>query len=145
MAEHQLSGASILLYIDPAGGTNYDTVVCLTSQSWSGTTNVIDATSKCGPNTLPGTQTNSVSFEGQHMYDPIAGTLSGASLFDLWQNKTTIGWKIAPAIPVTGDEVLSSTGFISELSKSYGIADPSTFTGTLSIYGATTQTIIDES
>lgn len=145
MAEHKLSGTSVLLYIDPLGGVAYDTVVCLTSQSWNGTTNVIDATSKCGPDSLPGTQTNTVDFEGQHLYDPAAGKLSGVSLFDLWQAKTTVGWKIAPAIPVTGDEVLSGTGFISELAKTYGQSDPSTFTGTLAIYGATTQTVVDES
>jgi hypothetical protein len=145
MSEHKLSGTSVLLYIDPAGGTAYDTVVCLTSQSWTGSTNVIDATSKCGPDSLPGTQTNSVSFEGQHLYDPAVGKLSGVSLFDLWQGKTTVGWKISPAIPITGDEILSGTGFISELSKTYGQADPSTFTGTLSIYGSTTQVVEGES
>lgn len=145
MAEHKLSGTNVLLYIDPAGGTDYDTVVCLTSQTWQGSTNVIDATSKCGPDSLPGTQTNSVTFEGQHLYDPAAGKLSGTSLFDLWQNKNTVGWKISPAVPVEGDEILSGTGFISELSKNYGQTDPATFTATLSIYGTTTQVVFGES
>lgn len=141
MAEHKLSGKNVLLFIDPAGGTSYDTVVCLTNQTWQGTTNTIDATSKCGPDTLPGTQTNSVTFEGQHLYDPATGTISGVDLFPLWQNQTTIGWKIAPASPVTGDEELSGTGFISELSKNYNQTDPATFSGTLSIIGSTTQTV----
>lgn len=141
MAEHKLSGKEILLYIDPLGGVDYSTVVCLTNQTWQGTSNVIDATSKCGPDTLPGTQTNSVTFEGQQLFDPSVGKVSGASLFDLWKNSTTIGWKISPTDPIDGDEILSGTGWISDLSKNYNQTDPSTFSGTLSIYGSTTQTI----
>ena len=140
MAEHKLSGKDILLFIDPLGGTEYDTIVCLTNQTWQGSTNVIDATSKCGPDSLPGTQSNSISFEGQNLFDPVNG-YSGADLFVLWKNSTTIGWKIAPVSPTTGDETLEGTGFISELSKNYNQTDPSTFSGTLSIYGSTTQTI----
>lgn len=145
MAEHKLSGKEILLYLDPAGGTDYSTVVCLTNQTWQGTSNVIDATSKCGPDTLPGTQTNSVTFEGQQLFHPASGTVSGASLFDLWKNSTTVGWKISPTTPIDGDEILSGTGWISDLSKNYNQTDPSTFSGTLSIYGSTTQTIFEGS
>lgn len=141
MAEHKLSGKNVLLFIDPEGGTDYDTVVCLTSQSWTGTSNVIDATSKCGPDSLPGTQTNSVEFEGQHLYDEATGKISGASLFPLWKDQTTVGWKIAPVSPEQGDEILEGTGFLSDLAKNYGQDDPATFTATLSIYGMTEQTI----
>jgi len=138
---HKLSGKEILLYVDPAGGINYSTVVCLTNQTWQGTSNVIDATSKCGPDTLPGTQTNSITFEAQQMFDPTSGEVSGASFFDFWKASTTIGWKISPASPINGDEILSGTGWISALTKDYNQTDPSKFTGTLSIYGDTTQTI----
>lgn len=140
MAEHKLSGKDYLLFIDPAGGTAYDTVVCLTNQTWQGTTNQIDATSKCGPDTLPGTQTNSVTFEGQHLFDPTTGKISGHGLFSLWQDSTTVGWKISPETPVNGDQILSGTGFISELSNAYDQNSPTTFSGTLSIIGSTTAT-----
>lgn len=138
MAEHKLSGADILLFIDPAGGTSYKTLVCLTNQSFTGSSNVIDATSKCGADSLPGTQSNSISFEGQQLFDPETGRVSVISLHSLWQNKTTIGWKIAPVSPVAGDEIMTGTGFISELGKTYDQNSPAAFTGTLSIYGTAT-------
>jgi predicted secreted protein len=140
---HKLSGKDILLFIDPNGGSAYETVVCLTNQTWQGSTNVIDATSKCGPDSLPGTQSNSISFEGQQLFGITegAGQVSGINLFSLWAAQTTIGWKIVPVEPITGDELLFGTGFISELSKNYNQSDPTTFSGTLSIYGGTTQSV----
>ena len=147
MSEHKVSGKMYFLYIDPAGGTDYGLVVCIENQAWQGTSNVIDATSKCGPDTAPGTQTNSVTFDGQQLFDPTAPKVSGASLFLLWQNQTTIGWKISPdpSALVDGDEILSGTGWISDLSKTYNQDENTKFSGTLSIYGATIQTIFEGS
>ena len=141
MAERKVSGKDVLLYIDPLGGTSYDTVVCLTSQSFSSDTNVVDANSKCGPDQLPGTQNESIDFEGQQLIDPNTGKVSGADLYDLKQAQTTIGWKIAVASPTTGDVVKSGKGFISSISEDYGLEDPATFSGTITIKGLATQTI----
>jgi hypothetical protein len=141
MAEHKVAGGTMLLFIDPAGGTDYDTVVCLTSVGKSDSINVVDASSACGPDKSPGTLEISYSFEGQHLQDPVSGKISGTSLRQLLRAKTTIGWKIAPESPVTGDEIEEGTGYLSELSSTYAYDSVGTFTGTLQPYGTPSITI----
>lgn len=140
MAEHKVSGGTMLLFIDSAGGTSYDTVVCLTSVGISDSINVIDASSACGPDKSPGTNDISVSFEGQHLQDPDSGKISGTSLRTLLRNKTTIGWKISPETPVEGDEIQEGTGYLSELSSTYGFDAVGTFSGAIAPYGVPTTT-----
>lgn len=136
-----MAGGTMLLFIDPAGGTDYDTVVCLTSVGKSDSVNVVDASSACGPDKSPGTLEISYSFEGQHLQDPVTGKISGTSLRQLLRAKTTIGWKIAPESPVAGDEIEEGTGYLSELSSTYSYDSVGTFTGTLQPYGTPTITI----
>jgi hypothetical protein len=141
MAEHKVQGGTMLLFIDPAGGTAYDTVVCLTSVGKSDSVNVIDAASACGPDKSPGVLDISYTFEGMHLQDPISGKISGTDLRVLLRNKTTIGWKIEPVSPVVGDEIESGTGFLSELSSTYAFDSMGTFSGTLQPIGTPTLTI----
>lgn len=141
MAEHKVAGGTMLLFIDPAGGTAYDTVVCLTSVSKSASVTVVDASSACGPDKSPGTIELSYGFEGQHLQDPAGGKISGTSLRQLLMAKTTVGWKIAPESPVAGDEIEAGTGYFSELSSTYAFDSVGTFTGTLQPYGTPTITI----
>jgi hypothetical protein len=141
MAEHKVAGGTMLLFIDPAGGTDYDMVVCLTSVSKSDTITVVDASSACGPDKSPGTLELSYAFEGQHLQDPTTGKISGTSLRQLLRAKTTIGWKIAPESPVAGDEIEEGTGFLSELSSTYAFDSVGTFTGTIQPYGDPTLSI----
>jgi len=135
MAEHKVAGGTMLLFIDPEGGTDYDTVVCLTSVGKADSVTVVDASSACGPDKSPGTLELSYSFEGQHLQDPDSGKISGTSLRQLLRSKTTIGWKIAPETPVTGDEIESGTGFLSELSSTYAFDSIGTFTGSIQPQG----------
>ena len=141
MAEHKVAGGTMLLFIDPAGGTDYDTVVCLTSVSKSASVSVVDASSACGPDKSPGTVELSNGFEGQHLQDPVTGKISGTSLRLLLLAKTTIGYKIAPESPVTGDEIEEGTGFLSELSSTYSFDSIGTFSGALNPFGQPTITI----
>lgn len=141
MAEHKVAGGTMLLFIDSTGGTDYDTVVCLTSVSKSDSVTVVDASSACGPDKSPGTLEISYGFEGQHLQDPDSDKISGTSLRQLLRNKTTIGWKIAPETPVTGDEIESGTGYLSELSSTYAFDSVGTFTGTIQPYGEPTLTV----
>lgn len=140
MAERKVSGNDMLLFIDPAGGTTYELVVCLTSNSFKIATAIIDAKSKCGPDTLPGTQTYEVGFEGQVIVDP--GTLRAGlfSLLTLAKNKTTVGWKMSVATPATGDVVTSGTAFIANVDTTYADEAPGTFSATFGIYGTPTIT-----
>jgi len=143
MSEHKVKGGTMLLFIDPAGGTAYDTVVCLTSVGKSDSVNVIDAASACGPDKSPGILDLSYTFEGQHLQDPTSGKVSGTDLRVLLRSKTTIGWKIAPVSPAIGDEVETGTGFLSELSSTYSFDSIGTFSGTLQPIGTPTLTIED--
>jgi len=143
MSEHKVQGGTMLLFIDPAGGTAYDTVVCLTSVGKSDSVNVIDAASACGPDKSPGILDLSYTFEGQHLQDPTSGKVSGTDLRVLLRSKTTIGWKIAPVSPAIGDEVETGTGFLSELSSTYSFDSIGTFSGTLQPIGTPTLTIED--
>jgi len=115
MAEHKVQGSNMLLFIDSNGGTDYDLVVCLTSVSKADSVSVVDASSACGPDKSPGMLELSYSFEGQHLQDPDGGSISGTDLRFLLRSEQTIGWMIAPEAPVTGDEIESGTGFLSEL------------------------------
>ena len=141
MAEHKVAGGTMLLFIDPTGGDDYDMVVCLTSVGKSDSVTVVDASSACGPDKSPGTLELSYSFEGQHLQDPDNGKISGTSLRQLLRAKTTIGWKIAPETPVAGDEIEEGTGYFSELSSTYAFDSVGTFTGTIQPYGTPTLSI----
>lgn len=121
----------MLLFIDPAGGINYDTVVCLTSVGKSDSIDPVDASSACGPDKSPGKVSISYNFEGQHLQDPDTGKISGTSLRQLLRSKTFFGFKIAPVIPVVGDEIEEGTGYFSELSSTYAFDSVGTFTGTI--------------
>lgn len=135
MAQRKISGDDVFLFIDPLGGEDYSTVICLTSQTFNRSTEIIDAKSKCGPDTLPGAQTVQLTFEGQIMLDPDAGNISEDDLDDLWKNKTTIGWKLSEISPTEGSIVYSGTGFIARLDDTYSSGSPSTFSGEIGVYG----------
>lgn len=138
MAERKISGSDILLFIDPAGGTSYDLVVCLTSQSLSRTTNEIDAKSKCGPDKSPGTQEINIDFEGQVILSPATDRMGIYDLHTLWAAKTIFTWKYGKATPATGDIVYTGSAFLSKLDESAGQDDVATFSGSLGIQGSIT-------
>jgi hypothetical protein len=141
MAEHKVEGGTMLLFIDPTGGDDYDTVVCLTSVSKSDSISVVDASSACGPDKSPGTLELSYAFEGQHLQDPDSGKISGTDLRILLRGEQTIGWMIAPEDPQNGDEIEEGTGYLSELSSTYSFDSVGTFTGTIQPYGTPTLSI----
>jgi len=141
MAEHQPIVGSILLFIDPAGGTSYDTVVCLTNISRTSEVAVIEADSVCGPNKQPGILNFSIEAEAYHLQDPVSGKISGSDLRALMIAKTTVGYKIGPQTPVTGDEVETGTAFIASISDTYNYNENATFSLTLQPKGTPTFTI----
>lgn len=139
-ADRKSPGNETLLFIDPSGGTSYATVICLTSNSFGIVNNIIDAKSKCGADTLPGTQSFSVDFEGQVVYNASGAKIGIYELLTLAKNQTTIGWKIAQAVPEAYDVIITGTGFIAEVQNTYGDEAPATFTAKLGVYGTPTIT-----
>ena len=140
-ARREISGNDILLAIDPAGGTNYNLIVCLTSNSLERTTNEIDASSKCGPNLLPGTQTIKVPFEFHDVLDTNNGEVSESALHPLWAAKTIISWKFGKVTPAAGDVTYTGTGFIGTLNTVAAQNAPVVTSGSLAIQGSITQTV----
>lgn len=141
MAEHRIIGGNVLLFIDPLGGTAYDTVVCLTSVAVNDSVGEVDASSACGPAVSPGALALSVSFDGYHLQDPATGKVSGTSLRALLRAKTLVGYKIGPVTPITGDEIESGTAYITSLSSTYAFNDDAKFSGTLKPQGLPTVVI----
>lgn len=139
MAEHKVNGTDVLLFLG-LDGITYDTVVCLTSESITRLTNAIDAKSKCGPDKLPGTQDNAITFEGQVMADPASGTISTDTIDDYWRNKTTVYFRLGKAVPVIGDVTYYGTAFVDKLDEVFAMDAVATFSGSLAPYGTISKT-----
>lgn len=131
MAQRELRSNDMLLFIGTDGIT-YDTVVCLTSNSVARTTAEITTSTKCGPSTAPGAQTNTISFEGVVQVDPDAGKVSAADLIRFWIDQTPIYFKMGVVEPSIGDFTHYGTGFISAISDTYALDSASVFSGTIS-------------
>lgn len=141
MAQRKVNGKDIFLFIDPAGGTDYSTIICLTTQSMKRATTIIDAASKCGPDSSPGAKTIGVDFSGHQMVSTDAGKISGADLHDLWVSSATVGWKMGPAVPQDGDPIYEGSGFVATLDDTYDLNNPATFSGSIGVYGTPSKTI----
>lgn len=142
MAQHKISGNDVLLQLSD-DNTNWDVVICLTSNGITRATTEIDANTKCGPDKLPGVQTLGLTFEGQVMLDPNNGYAGLDILEGYFANKSTIYWKMGPLSPAIGDITWSGTGFISQLDETYAQDTPGTFSGAIGIYGSITKTVAD--
>jgi hypothetical protein len=135
----QISGIDILLQIDPMGGTNFDLIVCLTSNSLERTTTVIDAASKCGPEKLPGVQSIQVPFAFNDVLDVNTGEISESDLHTLWVNKTVFSFKYGKLAPLAGDVSYTGTGFLSDLKSAAAQNAAASTTGTIEVQGNVTQ------
>ena len=137
MAERKVNGKDMLLFLDLAGGTAYDLVVCLTNNSFKIATDIIDAKSKCGADSAPGTTSYEVGFEGQIIEVPDTDRVGMYLLLTAAQNKTTVGWKIARAgTAATGDIVRAGTGFVASVDENFELEGVATFSATLGITSA---------
>ena len=133
MAQRELRSNDVLLFIGETEGV-YDTVICLTSNSITRTTSEITTSTKCGPSTAPGAQTNSISFEGNIMVDPDSGSVSAVQLINWWTDQTVIFFKmgVVDVNQQIGDYTYYGSGFISSLSETYALDAAATFSGTIS-------------
>jgi hypothetical protein len=130
-----------VLLIDPTGGTTYNTILCLESNSFKIANAIIDAKSKCGADNLPGAASFEVSCEGQIAVNSQTGQSDIGDLYTLAANVTTIGWKIGKVTPVTDDVNWSGTAFIANIDMSFPVEGTAKFSMTLGVYGTPTQTI----
>lgn len=143
MAERKINPKTMFLFIDPAGGTSWKTVVCATSLEFGVTNNEVDADSFCGPDKVPGTQEYSGSFDGLILLDLDTGKVSAADIFDLVKARTVFTFKYSPAVPATGDIIKTGSAFFSEYSETYSNDQVAAFTATLGIKGEVVQSIAE--
>ena len=142
MAERKITANTWLLMIDTAGGTAYDTVVCLTDWSFPRSRAEIDSKSFCGPDKSVGQlESGPIDFSGITMLGLGTVTVSTVQLDVAFKANTTIGWKIAPAVPITGDLIYSGTGALSKLDDSASTDDNPKFSAAISIFGLYTTTV----
>lgn len=139
MAFRAVSGKDVLLFIDPAGGTSYSLIICLTSNSLKRATSTIDSASKCGPSSSAGPTTVSIDFAGDVVYSPAAGQVAEAELHDLIMSGANVGWKMAKALPDLNDVIYAGFGFISSLDATYDM-NGATFSGSIGVNGTPTKT-----
>ena len=141
MAARKMVGKDNVLLIDPTGGVTYQTVLCLTENSFKIAVEIIDAKTKCGADNLPGATTFEISCAGQLMVDGGLTELDTAELYNLVAASTTIGWKMGKATPISKDVSWAGTGFIANLDMQFPQSGPATFTCTLGVYGTPTMTV----
>lgn len=143
MAQRTVEGKNLLLLIDTANtGASYDLVVCLTSNSFTRTANVIDASSKCGTEKLNGVKDRTIALEGTLQFDPTVGKVSEGDLNDIFENNTKVAWLFGPETPVAGDQYYTGVGAIlSDLTLDAPNDGAATFTGTLQLNGVPVRTV----
>lgn len=136
MAEQRkINGKDVLLFIDTNGGEDYNVIVCLTSHNFTHSTSVEDASSKCGPDNGPGTQTQSIDLEGQVIYSAGSEKATSYDILRAWQTSKEIGWKSSTVSPEAGDEVSEGKGWVSDFGDTYDQTGRATFTATIQIVG----------
>lgn len=138
----KVEASTVFLFIDPAGGTDYSSLVCLTNFKFPRKINMINADTMCGPDKKAGTlDIGDITFDGQTFINPSTGEISSVNLHNLLINKTTIGWKIAPAVILPGSETFYGTGVVSGLDNDYSFDKVGSFSGSIGVYGVPVQTI----
>jgi hypothetical protein len=138
--EGNISGGTYWLYIDPAGGSNFSNIVCLTDHSFTINNTTSTRQTYCGTKSNPGDQTQSISLNGEIMTDADTGDVSAPDIFSLVQNKTTFTWKISPETVGADDFVKTGSGYFSAYTENYTAADVAKFSATISVDGNVTQT-----
>lgn len=145
MAQRKINGKDLYLFIDtsytPGGTPSYDKVVCLTSHTFDRTTAVEDASSQCGPDSGPGSQTATITFDGQVVYEASPGSVTESDLDAVWKTSELIAWKLGKVTPATGDVTYDGEGWLSNISQTGGGDGKATFSGTIQVTGSYTKDI----
>lgn len=141
MAQTPVEGKNVLFLIDTANtGASYDLVVCLTSNSYERTANVIDASSKCGTYKLNGLKDRTIQLEGIIMKAPDAGKLTEGELNNIFENDTQFAWLFGPENPGVDDIYYTGVdAIISNLTYAAPQDGAATFSATVQLNGVPVQ------
>jgi hypothetical protein len=135
MAETKVSARDYILLADIDNDGTFKPVACLTSNTFTSSNNVIDATSKCGDQFQPGPAFTQ-SFKGDGFAIDETGTPSKDSyqqLYTAHAAKTVFAMKMGKAVPTSGDIVYSGTVFVSAFDINAADKDDVKFTATFTV------------
>ncbi len=112
-----------------------DSVVCITQIQTSESSSDINADSFCGDDSLPGTDTASLTIAAQMMEGPGAGTNSYLQIKEWKDNKTPLYFRIARAAPAAGQIEQKGECFVQQITTSDDLNAVTTFNLTLKVDG----------
>ena len=113
-----IKGDVSILYIWNTVATAYEPVACLTSNSLSETTNIIESQTKCEPGQIikgAGSQSYEISAEGQYIDTTSVGSETTKASHDKLRGYqgTSVTWKMSTGLTDTG--AYYGTAIISDL------------------------------
>lgn len=120
MANNFVNGRDIVISIDPAGGTSYKLVVCLTSNTMTSRLTELDASSKCGNQWVAGQKFDETITGEGFLIDPDTGTPTNQGfpeLYSLFTGRTQFTAKFGKASPTTGEATYSGPAFLTNLEE----------------------------
>ncbi len=123
----------------------FELIACATSGSFSGSMEVIDATTKDNDGQreiLTSALSWSMSCDGLIDYSTAAGSKSATELFDLWKAKTKV--RIAWTTGVDGDVMLWGDGYITSYEETAGLNEVATYAVQFEGDGTITKSTIDD-
>lgn len=144
----EVNGSSYIVAIDPAGGTTYKLIVCLTSNTLTTGITELDASSKCSPSGkwIPGTKIDQTISGQANLLDPDTGTptnIGFPELYSLMVQGTIVTCKFGKVSPTTGEATYAGTAFITKCEEIAPFDGLITFSFTLrSAAPPFTQTVI---
>ena len=141
MAERELQGKDFILFIDPAGGTAYNLVVCLTANNFNRSRNTSETSTFCGTKVSYGPEVLELGASGEVILDTTAGRTSLEDLDVAFRDNDTIGWKMGEVTPTVGSVTYEGTGRISQLNLSNSAEGAATFEITIKPDATYTTTI----
>lgn len=134
MAERKIKSRSWLLYASNDAGVTQKVIACLTSKELSNSNGVIDGSSDCGDEYLPGDKfEQSFAIEGFTTLGAAATKVSQSELYTYWTGKTSFNAKIKRATEIAGDVSYQGDVFVSDLTINASDNELVTFTATLTV------------
>lgn len=134
MAERKLKSRSWLLYASDDGGTTQKVIACLTSKELTSSAPLIDGSSDCGDEYIPGDKVEqSFAIEGFTTLGAEASKVSSSQLYTYFTSKTLFHAEIKRFSESVGDVSYEGTVFVSDLSINASDNELVTFTATLTV------------
>lgn len=142
MANRKQIGTDYLVFVNTSTTStpNWKIPLCQTTVTVNTPMDTIDASSKCGPDTLVENGVETVEFEGQILQQDATNT-THMSLFDLrklYREKKSLQFKVGPKGATADDDgkiIYTFTGKITNLSDTYANKEVGTVSGSISVDG----------